>query len=149
MNVLRIVLNGVLAVFCVWGGAYLLWQESYFLHDRWHPETGTYFSGVSLYLLAAGLFLLGAFAAAVALAWLRGTIPMPGRRELRPHPAYKGQILVRFWYLVVPALVLIPGSFLLADKVPNPSLSPALQSGAVLPALDSIHKRVRGPNLSR
>jgi hypothetical protein len=121
MNTIRIVLNGALTFLCFSGGAYLLERGSFFLRDRWHPQTGTHFSGVPLYLLAFGLFSLGAFAAAVALAWIRGTISMPDRGKIRPHPVYKGQILLRYWYFVVPALVMVVMAFMLAKHVPNPS----------------------------
>ena len=121
MNIIRILINAALTVLCAWGGIHLLGQESFFLRDRWHPETGTYFSGVSLYLLAFGLFCFGAFTAAVAQAWVRGIIPMPDQGKIQPHPAYKGQILVRYWYFVIPALGMVLGSFMLAEHVPNPS----------------------------
>jgi len=130
MNTIRIVLNGALTFLCFSGGAYLLERGSFFLRDRWHPETGTYFSGVPLYLLAFGLFFLGAFTAAVSLAWMRGTIPMPDKRKIRPHPVYKGQIILRYWYFVVPALILVFSAFMLAKHAPNPSLRPTLKSGA-------------------
>ena len=70
MTAIRILLNGVLTFCCFSGGAYLLDRGSFFLRDRWHPETGTYFSGVPLYLLDFGLFFPGAFAAAVARSWM-------------------------------------------------------------------------------
>lgn len=119
---MRVALNLALAAACVWGGLYLLQQESFFLRDRWHSGTGTLFSGLSLDLLALGLFALGAFAAAVALAWVRGTLPRPPPRVIRTHPVYKGRIIVRYWYLVLPAFALVLGAFLLAEHVPNPAL---------------------------
>ena len=134
MNAIRIAVNVALTLLFVWGGVYLFGQESFFLRDRWHPETGTYFYGASLYLLGASLFCLAAFAAAVALAWIKGTMPMPGRREIRPHPAYKGQIIVRYWYLVIPAFALLLGSFVLAKHVPNPSLQATQQSDVADPS---------------
>ena len=100
------------------------------MQDRWHPETGTYFSGTPLYFLAFGLFFLGAFAAAVARAWMTGAIPLPDPGRTRPHPDYKGRIIIRYWYFVVPALILVLGAFMLAEHAPNPSLDPAPQSGA-------------------
>ncbi len=122
MSAIRVALNVALTLLLVWGGVYLFGQETFFLRDRWHPETGTYFYGASLYLLSASLFCLAAFAAAVALAWIKGALPMPNPRELRPHPSYKGEIIVRFWYLVLPALALLLASFALAKHVPNPAL---------------------------
>ena len=130
MNTIRMLLNGVLAVLCFSGGGYLLERGSFFLRDRWHPETGTYFAGVPLYFLAFGLFFLGAFAAAVALAWMRGTIPMPDKRDIRPHPVDKGQIIVRYWYFVGPALILVFSAFIAAKRAPNPSLQQTPKSGA-------------------
>ncbi|HET9034357.1 MAG TPA: hypothetical protein VFN25_15815 [Dokdonella sp.] len=129
MNAIRILANGILAFICLWGGVYLLGRESFFLRDRGHPQVGILFSGVSLTLLAFALFLIAAFAAAIALAWIRGALPMPGRRVIRPHPAYQGQIIVRYWYLVVPALILIVTSVMLAKRVPNPLFQPTSQSG--------------------
>lgn len=122
MSAIRIALNVALTLLLVWGGVYLFGQETFFLRDRWHPETGTFFYGASLYLLGASLFCFAAFAAAVALAWIKGALPMPKPRELRPHPSYKGEIIVRFWYLVLPALALLLASFALAKHVPNPAL---------------------------
>jgi len=130
MNTIRVLLNGVLTFFCFSGGAYLLERGSFFLRDRWNPETGTYFSGMPLYLLAFGLFFLGAFAAAVALAWMRGTIPMPDPGNISSHPVYKGLVILRYWYFVVPALVLVISAFMLAKHAPDPSLHPMPQRGA-------------------
>lgn len=115
MNSIRIALNGTLTVLLIWGGMYLLMQDSFYLRDRWHPEAGTTFSGVSLYLLAGSLFCFGAFAAAVALAWVKGSLLLPTRKELRAQPTYQGQIIIRYWYIIVPAFILLLGSFLLAS----------------------------------
>jgi hypothetical protein len=130
MNSLRLVLNIVLAIMLLAGGAYLLAQESFFLSDRWNPEFGTLFRGTTLYFLAWGLALLGILAGVVAYGWASGKLPMPDPSTIRPHPAFKGTMIVRFWYLVVPALLLVLLAFLLADKVPNPSLQPTSQSTA-------------------
>ncbi len=130
MNTVRIVLNGALALFCFSGGAYLLELGSFFLRDRWHPEAGTYFSGASLYLLALSLFFLGAFAAAVMRGWVRGTIPMPDPGTIRPHPAYKGQIILHYWYFIIPALILVLSAFMLAKHAPAPLLQAPPQSRA-------------------
>ena len=137
MNTIRTLLNGVLAFCCFAGGGYLLERGSFFLRDRWHPETGTYFSGVPLYCLAFGLFFLGAFAAAVALAWMRATIPMPDKRSIRPHPVYKGQLIVRYWYFVIPALILVLSAFMAAKRAPDPSFQRTGKSGA-----NEIHRQV-------
>lgn len=115
MNSLRILLNICLALVLVWGGIYLLGQETYHLHERWHRGPGTDFSGMSLRLLALSLFSFAAFAAAVARAWIKGIIPMPDPHEPRPHPTYKGQIIVRYWYFVVPGFLLMLSAFILAN----------------------------------
>ena len=122
MNILRIILNIVLAIMLLSGGAYLLGQDSFFLRDRWNPEVGTLFQGATRYYLACGLVLMGGFAGIVAYSWARGNLPMPARNRVRPHPSYKGTVIVRFWYLVLPAVFLVLLAFLLADEVPNPSL---------------------------
>lgn len=79
---------------------------------------------MSLYFLAFGLFSLGAFVAAVARAWITGAMPLPDPARNRPHPDYKGRIIVRYWYFVVPALILVLSAFLLAKHLANPSLHP-------------------------
>jgi hypothetical protein len=76
---------------------------------------------VPLYLLAFGLFFLGAFAAAVARSWMIGAIPPPDPRRGRPRPDYKGRIIARYWYLLAPALILVLGAFMVAEHAPNPS----------------------------
>lgn len=112
-------MNLLLAALCFAGAVYLVSAGRFFLLDRWTRGMGTLFSGLSLYMLAGGAFALGAFAGAVALEWMRGTLPMPGAEEVRPHPAYKGRIIVRYWFLVIPAFLLVTGAFLLADRVPQ------------------------------
>lgn len=115
MKDFRIAVNAVLALALFGAGLYLAGQESFFLRDRWHPGTGTLFQGAALYCLASGLMLLGAFAGRVGCAWSAGALPMPGDNTIRPHPAYKGLLIARFWYLVLPAVVLILLAFLLAE----------------------------------
>lgn len=115
----RIFLNVLLAAGLCAGGVCLLGQESFFLANRQDPAAGVLFRGYSLHGLALGLILLGGFAAVVGGAWARGTLPMPERNELRPHPSYKGMLIIRFWYLVVPAFFLILLAFWLAEKVPG------------------------------
>lgn len=122
MNKLRVILNIVLALLLFSGSAYLLGQHSFFLSNRQNPAIGTLFHGVTLYLLASGLIFLGTFASAVAYCWIRGTLPTPERNTVRPHPAYKGAMIVRFWYLVLPAALFILLALFMADKAPNPSL---------------------------
>jgi H+/Cl- antiporter ClcA len=130
VNSLRVILNIVLALLLICGGAYLLGQRSFSLSDRWSPGNGTLFHGVTLYLLSSGLILLGVFAGAVAYCWIRGILPMPDRNAIRPHPAYKGAMIVRFWYVVLPAVLFILLALFLADKAPDPSLQPTPHRGA-------------------
>jgi len=131
MNSLRVILNIALAIMLLSGGMYLLQQDSFFLSERWNPEVGTLFQGVALHCLASGLVLLAAFAGVLAYGWIRGTIPMPDRNTIRPHPSYKGTVIIRFWYLVLPAVLFVFLAFLLADKAPTPSLQPMPQAVAV------------------
>lgn len=130
MNSLRITFNVVLAIAMFGGGTYLLGQDSFFLRDRWDPSTGTLFQGMTLYCLALGLFFLGAFGGMVGYAWAKGALPMPSESTIRPHPAYKGSVIARFWYLVLPAVVLIMLAFFLAEKTPNKALQPTPLRGA-------------------
>lgn len=120
MSAARVLFNGVIALVCFGAGIYLLAQDSFFLHDRWHPETGTLFIGMTLYMLAAGLLLLGAFSAAVGLAWARGSLALPDQHDIPVDPSYQGKILVRFWYLLVPAFVLILVAFAMGQSSTNP-----------------------------
>lgn len=120
--ILAVGANVVLAVVLVAAAVYLLAAGRLFLPARWHPQTGTLFTGLSLYLLAAGLLALAAFASAVARARLRGDLPPPPQVAMRPPPDYKGLILARYGYLVATALACLLAAFLLAQHVPNPAL---------------------------
>lgn len=125
---LRPTLNLLLATALVVGGVLLLRQEAFFLRDRWEPAVGTLFAGWSLRFLAGTLFGLAAFAGAIAFGWLRGTFRQPAGRTW-VHPAYKGQLLLRYWYLIVLALGCLGVAFALADRhVPNPHLTPAVST---------------------
>ena len=53
---------------------------------------------------------------------LRQCLCVSSRHETQPHPADKGQIIVRYWYLVAPAFGLFLGALLLAKQIPHPSL---------------------------
>ncbi|WKZ79755.1 MAG: hypothetical protein QY327_10455 [Fimbriimonadaceae bacterium] len=130
MDRLRIALNIALALVMFAGGIYLLGQDSFFLGDRWDHSTGSLFHGFTLYCLAFGLMFLGSFAGMVGYSMAKGTLPMPDKDRIRPHPAYKGMVIVRFWYLLLPAICLIALAFLLVDKAPNKALQPTPQSGA-------------------
>ena len=123
MNRVRIAINIALGLALFYGAIYLLQQDSYFLRERWRIPSpmGTLFAGTALYLLAAGLALMGAFAAAIAYGWISGKVAMPDAEDAIVHPAYKGTLLVRYWYLVLPALGCILLAFALGDTVANPS----------------------------
>lgn len=147
MDQLRIALNFVLALGMFAGGFYLLGQDTFFLDDRWDHSTGYLFQGVTLYCLAFGLMFLGSFAGMVGYSWARGTLPTPSKDSIRSHPAYKGMVIIRFWYLLLPAICLIALAFLLAEKAPDK----ALQNGAAeLSRTKILHRPVnasanRGP----
>ncbi|MCT0225756.1 hypothetical protein [Synechococcus sp. CS-1328] len=130
MNRLRIALNIVLAVGMFVGGIYLLGQDSFLLSDKWNHSLGTLFQGAALNCLAFGLMSLGGFAGIVGYSWVKGTLPMPSKDRIRPCPSYKGMVVMRFWYLLVPAIFLFALAFLLADKVPDRALQLTPQSGA-------------------
>jgi len=114
MKAIYVLSNMIIALFSFWGSAYLLSQETYTLHGRSNPDSVTEFSGLSLYLLAASLFFLGAFAFAIARAWLNGSLHIPTSKQLKANPAYQGQVFIRFWYLVVPVFILLTAAFWLA-----------------------------------
>lgn len=105
MNHFRVAMNVILAILLLLAGIYLLSQDSFVLKTRTSQGDGTVFSGISLYLLALGLILIGAFAAMVAYGWVKGTIAMPDPQKIRPDPNYKGELLLRFWYLLLPAVL--------------------------------------------
>jgi len=128
MNILRVILNIALTIVLLSGGVYLLGQDSFLLSERWNPEVGTLFQGFALYCLAFGPIFLGAFVGVVTYSWIKGTLPMPDPNTIRPHPSYKGAVIVRFWYLVLPAVLFVFLAFILADKVPVRSLQPTPQS---------------------
>jgi len=110
----RVVINVVLMVALTAAGIYLLTQDTVLLRSRWHPAQGLVFSGWSLYCLAGALFALAGFSGAVARAWCRGDIPQPSAGTVRPHPAYNGGLIVRFWYFIVFALAALTLGFMLA-----------------------------------
>lgn len=130
MDRLRIALNIVVALGTFTAAIYLLGQDSFFLVDRWDHTMGTLFHGLTLYCLAFGLLFLGSFAGAVGYSWAKSSLPTPSKDRIRSHPAYKGMVIVRFWYLLLPAICLIALAFLLADKTPNKALQPTPQSSA-------------------
>ena len=131
MNQIRIVFNLALAIALFCAAAYLLGQDSYYLRERWqHTGIGTLFSGAALYFLATGLLCLGSFALAVLYSWLTGKAAMPDPADLLTHPAYQGTLILRFWYLVLPAFAFVLLAFLLAEQVPKPAPQLSLQPSA-------------------
>lgn len=120
MNTFRILINLGISAACSIGGVYLLFQDSIFVRDRNDPTVGLQFSGASLYSLSLALFCIAAFSIAVSRAWSKGDLSMPGADEIRPHPAYKGQLLVKYWYFTAPAIGFVVVAFLLASHVRAP-----------------------------
>lgn len=114
MNHFRVAMNVVLAALLLLAGIYLLSQDSFVLKTRTSQGDGTVFSGISLYLLALGIMLIGAFAAVVAYCWVKGIIPMPDSHKIRPDPTYKGELLLRFWYLLLPAVLSLVAAVIMA-----------------------------------
>ena len=138
MHRLRIAFHTVLALALFAGGLYLFTQDSLFVSDRWNPAQGSLFQGATLYGLACGLLLLGAFSAAVAWAWARGRLPLPGQDNAASGADLRGMALLRFWYLALPALGLIAWALLAAEKVPNPALQRPQPSTATPTAVNTL-----------
>lgn len=111
MNRARIVFNVVLAVAATAGGIALLTR------DRWTwmiDDSALVFTDTALLLLALSLLLLAGFTASITLAWARGDVEMPSPDEAVPHPAYRGRLLARYWYLIGPSLACFLGALWLA-----------------------------------
>lgn len=116
MNVLRITLNIALSGLLFVASLHLLSVDSYALR-------GMLFTGLARYLLASSLLLAAGFAGAITQGWMRGSIPKPPMSSFRidptyVHPAYKGEMLVRYWYFVMPALICLVLAFVFAEDVP-------------------------------
>lgn len=126
---MRILLNVLLAFVLASGSVYLFSQDASFLGDWWRPETGMIFSGASRLLLASSMLLLAAFAVCIAWRWARGVEPVP-TAGLRPHPSYNGGLMLRYRFLVVPALIFPGPAIALAEQAPNPSPQQMPRSGA-------------------
>lgn len=113
MHQIRIAANIALAGLLIVAGLHLLSIDAYALR-------GLLFTGLSRYLLSASLLLMAGFSGAVAWGWVRGTIakPPPSLVFFDPtfvDPVYKGALVVKYWYLVAPALVLLVAAVVLAD----------------------------------
>ncbi len=108
MSGIRILLNLVLAVALAAGGAHILSTDPFI----WGGGAGEAmkFTGAARYLLALGLFLVAAFALAVARRWFRHRGTRPPDHHVDPHPKYRVRLMARYWYFTGPAL----GAFLLA-----------------------------------
>lgn len=122
MLLLRVMMNLLLIAFLVWAGVYLCLQDAYFLRHKMQPERGHSFSGLSLYLLASSLFLLASFSAVT----LRAALKNP--QLLRTDRTYQGTIIVRYWYLLLPAMVVLIAAFMSANEQPNPKFATPLMS---------------------
>lgn len=118
----RIFMNGISSLILGGIGFYLLTLDSYFLRDKGDPGMGRLFSGWSLISLAAALFALSAFSAAVAVSWTKVDTPLPPPGTIRPDPSYKGMIILKFWYILVFAAAALIAAFYLSEKIINPGL---------------------------
>lgn len=128
MNTLRITMNFALSGVLVAAGLYVLFTESCVMRDM-------RFIGWSRYLLSASLLSMAGFPAVVASGWIRGSLsrPPPSRFTWHPtyvDPVYKGTLLVRHWYIVMPALTCFGLALALAEKAPET----ARHIAAILPA---------------
>lgn len=101
---INILLSGLLIA----AGLYLLSVDSYVLR-------GMLFIGLSKYLLSVALLFIASFAGIIAWGWISGGISKPPTSSFwfdptYVHPTYKGELFVRYWYIIAPALI----SFVLA-----------------------------------
>lgn len=72
------------------------------------------------------------FIGAIAHGWIRGSIPKPPTSSCwfdptYVHPVYKGEMLVRYWYFIAPAMICFVLAFAFAE-LPNKQPQVALQS---------------------
>lgn len=123
MNLLRTLMNILLSGVLIVAALYLLSLDAYALHGR-------LFVGLSKYLLAAALLLMASFAGMIAWAWNSGSIPKPpsstfGFDPTYVDPVYKGRLLVRYWYIVVAAVVCFVFAVVFANDAPTKSPHPA------------------------
>lgn len=112
MNVIRVAINIALSGLLFAAGLHVLSVATIRL-------SGLLFAGLARYLLAASLLAMAGFAGAVALGWIRGSIAMPPKTSFRfdptyVDPVYKGELLVRYWYVVLPALICLVLAFAFA-----------------------------------
>ncbi|MGB5218957.1 MAG: hypothetical protein WBN66_11745 [Smithella sp.] len=83
-------MNIALTFVLLCSGLYLLGQDAFFIVDRWNPEEGTHFQGVTLYYLAFGILFLAAFAGIVTYSWIKGTITNAGSKHNVTPPVIQG-----------------------------------------------------------
>ncbi len=119
MNI-RIIANVLLALAALLATGYVLAHDPLFIPSLSAPGRGLLFAGPARDLLLLGLLGMAAFAGAVARAWHRGDIPLPPPGTLRPDPDYRGRIMVRFWYLLLPMLAGLIGAVALARRSSPP-----------------------------
>jgi len=137
MNGLRITVNIALSAVLFAAGVYLLSVSAFAVSDRGHPGMDLRFAGTALHLLAGGCFALAAFAAAVVGAWLRGDVALPSAHAVRPHPAYKGELIVRYWYWIAIAVVCFVAAGVQSERVPHGAAVDAHVPISVVSAADS------------
>jgi len=127
MNI-RIIVNVLLALAALLAAGYVLAHDPLFIPSLSVPGRGLLFVGPSRALLLLGLLGVAAFSGAVARAWHRGDIPLPPPGTIRPDPDYRGRIMVRFWYLLLPLLVGLIGAMLLSRRSAAPVANNASQA---------------------
>lgn len=103
MDIIRIGVNIALSTLLCAASWHVLFVESLVVRD-------VLFIGPSRYLLSISLLFMAAFPGLIAGGWITGTLstPPPSLFRFDPtyvDPAYKGKLLVRYWYVVVPALI--------------------------------------------
>ena len=110
-------INILLAGLLIAAGLYLLSVDSYVLK-------GMLFIGLSKYLLSAALLFMASFVGTIAWGWISGGISKPPASSFwfdptYVHPTYKGEILIRYWYIMVPALICFALALAFADAAPD------------------------------
>lgn len=117
MNFFRITINILLSGLLIVAGWYLLSVNAYALR-------GMLFIGLSKDLLSAALLFIASLAGIIAWGWISGGISKPPASSywLDPthvDPTYKGELLVRYWYILLPALICFALAFAFADEAPG------------------------------
>ena len=113
MMALRIAVNILLAVLLLVAAGALLMTDAYLVRDM-------VFEGAALWLLALSLGLWAAFAAVIAHSLGRGMLAPPPNSTFKwdpiyVDPTYQGALLVRYGYLVVPAILCLVLACVLAS----------------------------------